>query len=189
MDLSALVQKTQEWSYEEPVARGTPIEHHSANGSRGLQVQHHSWSMARSLRNTFVFNFQSKAEMEEVWKGRPWKVSDTLRNLKKWDSQGKPTNLKLNKGDWWIQIHELPMDFRTSLSLFPILQSILCQHKDMDATGMDESREVPKVWVKFLRALVEVNLEKRLSYGFFSSDRANASWVNFKYERLSQNFC
>ncbi|CAN0925578.1 hypothetical protein LINGRAHAP2_LOCUS34842 [Linum grandiflorum] len=113
-----------------------------------------AWQEARGIRasemgehNTFVFSFKEKKDLEKVWKGRPWIVSDSLLNLKRWDGQGKPTNLELNVGDWWIQIHDLPMELRRMINLGPILRSSFPSLSDMDQTGLEINGNIPSIWL------------------------------------------
>ncbi|CAN0905935.1 hypothetical protein LINGRAHAP2_LOCUS23936 [Linum grandiflorum] len=46
-----------------------------------------------------------------------------------------------------------------------------------------------KEWVKFIRALVVVEVNKPVSAGFFADDDEVTVWVNFKYEKLPSTFC
>ncbi|CAN0884393.1 hypothetical protein LINGRAHAP2_LOCUS14824 [Linum grandiflorum] len=205
MDLSELVQKTREWGCEEPTIKHTS----RVRGTGSLQmlagkmmttrklttrsmksICTAAWPECKTLRisdagdNIFVLNFQNSKFIEKVWSGRPWKLSDTLLVLKKWNVEGRPSKMDFSNADMWIQVHDLPQQMRTTATLDAILRAqypevLYIEDKDLD----------PSIWVRFIRAQVSVKLDNPLPYVYWADEEEEATWVNYKYEKLPSAFC
>ncbi|CAL1390385.1 unnamed protein product [Linum trigynum] len=51
-------------------------------------------------KNTFMFTFDNKEEMNRAWAGRPWSVSGNMLQLKLWDDSMKPQDINFDMVDF-----------------------------------------------------------------------------------------
>ncbi|CAN1794549.1 hypothetical protein LINPERHAP1_LOCUS20333 [Linum perenne] len=160
MDLSELVQKTQEWSVDEPVVKlrqrtrgtgemqilaGKMVTSRRITAHAMKNILSNAWPEVQGLKisdvnaNSFVFNFNTQTDKEKTWRGRPWKVSETLLVLKEWDSRGKASNIDFSKAEMWVQIHDLPMWCRTTGDLQQILEASFTGVTEIDESGLSST--------------------------------------------------
>ncbi|CAL1403478.1 unnamed protein product [Linum trigynum] len=144
----------------------------------------YSWSRfgeidIRYLReNKFVFSFPSEAIRERVWMERPWILSNTLVALKKWDGGIKPEEVEVDSMAIWVQIHDLPQKFRSEENLKAVAGFFFGMHK-YDKSGIEFNG-----WRRYVRFLVEVELNEPIPVGFDCPWGEKKVEVVFKYEKL-----
>ncbi|PWA54451.1 hypothetical protein CTI12_AA435140 [Artemisia annua] len=133
--------------------------------------------------NFFKISFKDKDDVSKVLRDSPWYVMGYYVALKSWDSDKTLQEMEFNKGEFWIQAHDLPLGLFTSEYAASIAES-LGRLVDLDCLG-----EGPQTIRDFLRFRVEIDLTKPLTPGFLipRSD-GSESWVMLKYEPLS-DFC
>ncbi|TXG57139.1 hypothetical protein EZV62_018452 [Acer yangbiense] len=59
--------------------------------------------------NIFVFHFNNQEERNRIWNRGPWYFDNSLIALEKPEGMGNISNLKFNKVEMWIQIHDVPI--------------------------------------------------------------------------------
>ncbi|CAL1396663.1 unnamed protein product [Linum trigynum] len=52
------------------------------------------------IRNTFVFIFNLKEELDRAWEGRPWQVFGNTLQLKQWEESIRPQNVNFDLADF-----------------------------------------------------------------------------------------
>ncbi|CAL1392721.1 unnamed protein product [Linum trigynum] len=137
--------------------------------------------------NTFSISFKSGEEKQKIWESRPWKIADALLVLIDWKGKGKIKieELNFNKTIIWVQIHNFPGELRSEENVATPLNEIFKEIIRGDEMGVAEGK-----YVSFIRVLVGIDLSEPLAPGFFLQDDAPPDiWVEFKYERLPENFC
>ncbi|PWA95005.1 hypothetical protein CTI12_AA054370 [Artemisia annua] len=133
--------------------------------------------------NFFKFAFENKDAASSVISNSPWSVMGFYVALQPWDSNKTLNEMEFNKGQFWVQAHDLPLGLLTSEYATTIAESLgTLIALDCVGEGSQTDRD-------FLRFRVEVNITKPIVPGFFipRSD-GKESWITLKYERLS-DFC
>ncbi|PWA45368.1 hypothetical protein CTI12_AA518500 [Artemisia annua] len=133
--------------------------------------------------NFFIFTFENKAAASKVISNSPWSVMGFYVALQPWDSNKTLNEIEFNKGQFWVQAHDLPLGLLTSEYATTIAQSLgTLLSLDCHGEGLQTDRD-------FLRFRVELNIRKPLVPGLFiPRSEGKESWVTLKYERLS-DFC
>ncbi|GJV60622.1 reverse transcriptase [Tanacetum coccineum] len=133
--------------------------------------------------NFFKIAFEDKSDILKVLQESPWCVMGFYLALLPWDSNKTLQEMEFDKGEFWIQAHDLPLGLLTSQYAMTIAES-LGTLVDLDCIG-----EGPQTDRDFLRFRVAINLLKPLIPGFFlPRPDGSQSWISLRYERLS-DFC
>uniref|UniRef100_A0A803NTB8 CCHC-type domain-containing protein n=1 Tax=Cannabis sativa TaxID=3483 RepID=A0A803NTB8_CANSA len=132
--------------------------------------------------NCFELIFEKVDDRNWALLRSPWNIRGKLLLLKSWEpsvQNGSPfIHTRL-----WVQIHKLPVEF------FSVSNGNKLGTRVGNVVVMDLDEENPASWAKWLRVLVEIDIEKPLLSGCFINvgDEANV-WVQFKYEKVGA-FC
>lgn len=59
--------------------------------------------------NTSVITFETQADKERVWAGRPWLFDNQLLALKSFDGFTPPQLMSFDIESFWVRIHNLPL--------------------------------------------------------------------------------
>ncbi|GKA58168.1 reverse transcriptase [Tanacetum coccineum] len=133
--------------------------------------------------NFFKISFEDKNDVSRVLHDSPWSVMGFYVALKPRDSDKTLQEMEFNKGEFWIQAHDLPIRLLTS-EYATSTAKLLGKLVDLDCLG-----EGPQTARDFLRFRVELDLTKPLTLRLFiSRPDGSESWVMLKYERLSDFF-
>ncbi|CAL1361782.1 unnamed protein product [Linum trigynum] len=129
-------------------------------------------------RNTFIFIFNRKEEMDRAWEGRPWQISGNMLQLKQWDQNTRPQNMDFSLADFWILVHGIPDHKRT----IPNIEAAVAMFKtvhNIDMRGLNPDR-----YMEFVRVFIETNLKRPLPPGSYCSSGGVRDWLGFRYEKL-----
>ncbi|PWA49962.1 hypothetical protein CTI12_AA455450 [Artemisia annua] len=133
--------------------------------------------------NFFKFAFENKEDIRKILHDSPWSVMGYYVAFAPWDSNKTLNELEFNRGEFWIQVHDLPLGMLSSEYATELANSL---GKLIELDCVDEGPQTDR---DFLRFRVEIDITKPLVPGFFiSRSGGKESWVTFKYERLS-DFC
>ncbi|OMO88293.1 hypothetical protein CCACVL1_08480 [Corchorus capsularis] len=127
--------------------------------------------------------FQSEAQMFEAMVESPWSVMGCCLILKKWEIDKPISEIPFDRVQFWVQIHELPLDMQTLDNLKKIDNSI----------GRVVMLEKPE-WNQgtgrcYMRMRIELDVKNPLIPGFWVPRQGRDKlWVKLKYEKLS-DFC
>ena len=97
--------------------------------------------------------------------------------LQRYDRNSPIEELSFDKKDFWVQVHSIPIRYRTKSVVEDICESIGMVHRsDENSEGGGGS---------FMRIRVTLDVYQPLCRGrVIKLDEGGKVWVNFKYERL-----
>ena len=81
-----------------------------------------------------LFTFDDKNEMEKVMAAEPWRFDKRLMVLKRYGKEMDLGDMEFNKVTFWVQVHDLPIRFRTRK-----IVEHLCESVGMVNVGTDEA--------------------------------------------------
>ncbi|GJU71911.1 reverse transcriptase, partial [Tanacetum coccineum] len=129
------------------------------------------------------FAFENKEDIPKILRDSPWSVMGYYVALVPWDSNKTLNELDFNRGEFWIQVHDLPLGMLSSKYATELAKSL------GKLIELDCVRKGPQTKLDFLRFRVEIDISKPLVPGFFIKRLVGMeSWVSLKYEHLS-DFC
>jgi hypothetical protein len=143
----------------------------------------HGLSIASLGQNTFLFKFTSENDMQHTISSGPWNIDGKHLILKHWIPGTLPHDLDFSTTSFWIQVHNLPIDYMTEENAKRISAHVGNLLKiDINETGTITVG-------KYLRMKVEIEAYAPLKCGFLMDQSPHPdAWFEFKYERLS-DFC
>ncbi|CAL1396123.1 unnamed protein product [Linum trigynum] len=136
-------------------------------------------------QNLFIFTFNNEAISEKIWRDRPWSLSNTLTAVEKCNGRGKPEETPIEKVAMWVQIHGIHQNQRSEENMVAIGTHYFPGMLDLDRMSLEFTG-----YMKFLRILVEVNIEETIPTGFdlpFIDEITGKDYcdvIDFKYESL-----
>ncbi|GKD66174.1 reverse transcriptase [Tanacetum coccineum] len=89
--------------------------------------------------NFFKIAFEDKSDIPKVLQESPWCVMGFYLALLPWDSNKTLQEMEFDKGEFWIQVHDLPLGLLTSEYAMTIAES-LGTLVDLDCIGEDGSQ-------------------------------------------------
>ncbi|XP_019168383.1 PREDICTED: uncharacterized protein LOC109164085 [Ipomoea nil] len=132
--------------------------------------------------NLYLFTFYHDTDMAYVLENGPWAFENATLVCQPLRPGEHPTQVMLNTIDYWIQVHDLPVGYRTDKVLEKVGDFLRF------FVRLDE-RNFVRPWTKFYKVKVTVEVTAPLKRRMKMILRDN-SWtrVNFLYERLHM-FC
>jgi hypothetical protein len=107
----------------------------------------------------------------------PWNIRGHPPILKYWDPSMTLSELDFANGEYWIQVHDLPLELMTSLNA------------EILGGQLGTLLEKESFWREFIRIKVLIPLLQPLVSGFLHERQCKLpTWVQLKYERLFK-FC
>ena len=128
-----------------------------------------------------LFTFDDKTEMEKIMVAKLWSFDKHLMLLQYYDKETDLANMKFNRVAFWVQVHDIPLRFRTQKVAEWICETIgTVTEAPVDAEVEGDG---------FIRVRVTLNISKPLCHGrVISLENGKELWVSFKYKRLP-NMC
>ncbi|KAF4394235.1 hypothetical protein F8388_005869 [Cannabis sativa] len=128
--------------------------------------------------NCFEFGFARAANRDWALANGPWCVRGYSLILQAW-SPVKSLSVKLDSMQVWIQIHSLPRDY------FSVDNGSILGGKAGKVISVDLEEGQPALWKKFLRVLVELDVNLPLFSGcYFEVESGGNRWIQVKYEKI-----
>ncbi|XP_050229412.1 uncharacterized protein LOC126678560 [Mercurialis annua] len=139
----------------------------------------HGFQIAKDFSGVYVFTFQSKEDMETVWRGRPWCIRNSLLVLQQWPPDQALESIEFLTSPFWIRFVGLPANQITTSNagiIGQLFEKLLVSEVGADGNRRDYGT---------LRLRVVIRVDKPLRKGFFTIlDDGTPKWVSFTYERL-----
>ncbi|GJW17638.1 reverse transcriptase [Tanacetum coccineum] len=74
--------------------------------------------------NLFKFAFENKEDVPKILRDSPWSVMGYYVALVSWDSNKTLNELEFNRGEFWIQVHDLPLGMLSSEYAIELAKSL-----------------------------------------------------------------
>uniref|UniRef100_A0A803P122 CCHC-type domain-containing protein n=1 Tax=Cannabis sativa TaxID=3483 RepID=A0A803P122_CANSA len=131
-----------------------------------------------NIPNCFELGFARAEDRAWASDNGPWCVRGYSFILKAWGPK-KSLSGSFDSTRIWMQIHNLPRDY------FSVENGKLLGGKAGKVIKVELDEGAPALWSKFLKILIELNVNLPLFSGcFFELESGGHSWIQFKYERL-----
>ncbi|KAL5537961.1 hypothetical protein UlMin_044094 [Ulmus minor] len=142
------------------------------------------WSIEeldKSERNMFRFVFQAKEDRRRAVERGPWVVNKDLLFVKEWDPNVPLKDISFITAPMWVQIHGIPPAFLSKENIWKVGE------KAGSVLNLEFNEHTR--WKPFVRALLDVNINRPLYPGFYLPMQARQPiWIQMKYERV-QDLC
>ena len=128
-----------------------------------------------------LFSFDTKEEVDRILNSEPWSFNKHLVVMQRYDYDLPLEDIKLERTNFWVQVHGLPIKFMT----------IAVAEKICGVVGEVISQSEPKLYDagNLIRVKVVVDINLPLCHGrLVSLNDEKQVWISFKYERLP-NLC
>ncbi|XP_019168036.1 PREDICTED: uncharacterized protein LOC109163787 [Ipomoea nil] len=132
--------------------------------------------------NLYLFTFFDEADMRRVLEEGPWAFENATFLCQVLNDVEDPTQVVLNTVDFWLQVYDIPLGYRT----VKVLERI------GDFVGVFlryDERNFERPWTSFywVRITHDVSVPLKRRMKMIMRD-GTWVWINFKYERLHM-FC
>ncbi|KAJ4836258.1 hypothetical protein Tsubulata_035569 [Turnera subulata] len=142
-----------------------------------------AFRVAVKKNNIFLVGFEYEEDCEKVYKGCPWLIANAHTNFRRWLPHMSINQVPLRLSCFWIQLHELPLDFLEGCKIREICKVFT------SVVQLDTKIESRLGWNGYIRARIEFFPEKPLVPGIHVKDSIGIEhWVKVRYERLGE-FC
>ncbi|XP_031096904.1 uncharacterized protein LOC116001154 [Ipomoea triloba] len=130
----------------------------------------------------YLIRFYHEGDLNRVLNDGPWTYEQCLLVMRKLLPPAEPETVQLNEAEFWVQIHSLPVGFRSDV-VIKAIGSFLGSWVKSDDKNFDGSMRT------FYRIRVTLDITKPLKKQM-KLKRDNGEWsvVDFRYERLP-TFC
>lgn len=130
----------------------------------------------------YVFIFYHIMDVKKVLEGGPWSFEQSLLVFRRFSEEEDPLLVPLEESEIWVQVYDMPKGF-ASQNVLKSVGNYVGQFVKTDPNNFDGN------WKSFFRIRVNIKVDKPLKRRMqIKREGGNWSWINFKYERLS-NFC
>lgn len=131
--------------------------------------------------NIISCTFLHQTDRARILKLAPWSFKRSLLIIKEWAHDIPFDEVKFETAPFWLQVHNLPPDRMNEQNAAMIGGYV---GKFITCDTMDSDRVK-----RFIRIRSEIAVSSPLKTGFFiDRDGGNKSWIQLKYEKLS-DFC
>ncbi|XP_062017468.1 uncharacterized protein LOC133733842 [Rosa rugosa] len=132
--------------------------------------------------NLFLFIFGNMEDKQRVLDNGPWHFENALLVLDYTDGTVRPSEMKLNRADLWVQVHNLPL-LGMNVALGRMIANCLGKCLEVEEDGDGEC------WRNCMRLRVRLDVTKPLRRGMkICLEGCEPFWVDFKYEGVPK-FC
>ncbi|KAJ4842368.1 hypothetical protein Tsubulata_015725 [Turnera subulata] len=157
------------------------------NGKALMQTMSSLWAVKRGFqaseleKNLFMFRFRDERDKTRVLMGEPWHFDRNVLVLQSVEGNEQPSQMDLSRTPFWIQVHDLPFDYRDP-EVARMIGKKLGFLMDVYQEEGWEMLSFLRIWVMLdLRAPLRKQLEIKV-------DDDVTFTVLFKYENLP-SFC
>ncbi|XP_031112051.1 uncharacterized protein LOC116016023 [Ipomoea triloba] len=130
----------------------------------------------------FLVRFYNEAECTRILTEGPWTFEQCLLIMQRLQPGVEPEDMVLQHAEFWIQIHSLPVGFRSEV-IVAAIGSFLGNLVQTDERNFDGSMCI------FYRVRVAIDVAKPLKKQMkLKKDNGSWAFIDFRYERLP-TFC
>ena len=128
-----------------------------------------------------LFVFDKEEEVERILSSRPWSFDKSLVVLQRYERHVALDDLNFDKVSFWVQVHNIPISYRTRSVAEDICEAIGVVDRSPDTSECECGN--------YIRVRVTIDVFQPLCRGrIIKLEDNDKVWVTFKYERLP-NIC
>ena len=128
-----------------------------------------------------MFSFDSSEDVDRILSGEPWSFDKSLVVLQQSNKLTPLEDLTFDKVSFWVQVHNIPISYRSKSIAKDICESIVVVDRSTEASKCEGGN--------YVRVRVTPNIYQPLCRGrVIKVEGGKKVWVNFRYERLP-NIC
>lgn len=139
------------------------------------------FKVKKEVDHIVLITFDNKEEMDKILETEQWSFDKHLVVLQQYDKDIDLNDMKFNMANFWVQVHDIPVRFKTQRVAEKICEVIGTVSRTTDNTETEGDN--------FIRVHVMVDISKPLCHGrVITLENGKELWVSFKYECLP-NLC
>lgn len=128
-----------------------------------------------------VFSFENSEDVDRILSGEPWSFDKSLVILQRYNRLTSLDDLTFDKVSFWVQVHNIPIGYRTKSVAEDICEAIGIVDRSTEAAECECGT--------YVRVRVTLDVYQPLCRGRIIKVKGGEKvWVNFRYERLP-NIC
>ena len=128
-----------------------------------------------------LFVFDKEEEVERILSSGPWSFDKSLVVLQRYERHVALDDLNFDKVSFWVQVHNIPISYRTRSVAEDICEAIGVVDRSPDTSECECGN--------YIRVRVTIDVFQPLCRGrIIKLEDNDKVWVTFKYERLP-NIC
>ncbi|KAF5477274.1 hypothetical protein F2P56_003924 [Juglans regia] len=127
--------------------------------------------------NIFVITFETQADKERVWAGRPWLFDHQLLAMKSFNGFTPPQRMSFEKESFWVRMYNLPLMCMTKARGEQI-GGMVGYAEEVD-TQVDGSG-----WGKVLKEQIKMNIKLPIPRSITIKVKGESLWIPFSDEKL-----
>ena len=120
--------------------------------------------------HVLLFSFDDRNEMENIITIEPWSFDKYLMVLQNYDKEKDLADMEFNRATFWVQVHDIPIRFRTQKVAEEICGAIGVVNKAPINAEVERDG--------FIKVRVTLDISQPLCWGrFISLDNGKELWV------------
>ena len=128
-----------------------------------------------------LFSFDSSEDVDRILSGEPWSFDKSLVVLQRYNKLTPLKDLDFDKVSFWVQVHNIPIGYRSKSVAEEICESIGVVDRSTEASECEGGN--------YVRVRVTLDVYQPLCRGrVIKVEGGEKVWVNFRYECLP-NVC
>ena len=87
--------------------------------------------------HVILFTFDNREEIDQILKAEPWSFDKHLMVLQRYDRETDVLDMQFNRITFWVQVHDIPIRFRTRKAAEKICGMIGTVHEPAEGTATE----------------------------------------------------
>ena len=139
------------------------------------------FTVSKEGSHKVLFVFDNKEDVDRILSSEPWSFNKNLVVLERYERQTPLDDLKFDKVTFWVQVHNIPIGYRSKSVAEDICEAIGRVDRSTKASGSKGGN--------YVRVRVTMDVYQPLYRGrVVTLEEGGKTWVSFRYERLP-NIC
>ena len=139
------------------------------------------FTVSKEGSHTILFVFDNKEDVDRILSGEPWSFDKNLVVLERYERQNPLDDLKFDKVTFWVQVHNIPIGYRSKSVAEDICEAIGRVDRSIRVSDSEGGN--------YVRVRVTMDVYQPLCRGkVVTFKEGGKTWVSFRYERLP-NIC
>ena len=137
--------------------------------------------MSKEGSHTVLFVFDNKEDVDHILSGKPWSFDKNLVVLERYERQNPLDDLKFDKVTFWVQVHNIPIGYRSKSVAEDICEVIVRVDRSIRVSDSEGGN--------YVRVRVTMDVYQPLCRGkVVTFKEGGKTWVSLRYKCLP-NIC